>query len=78
MRSVEYNASQMGIHKRTLHRMLREKGKIFQRELEAIRYELAGSLPVHGAATLNGAAEKRGYPKPPHIAGVQALLRNNS
>ena len=42
--SVESIASELGIHKRTLHRKLREEGSSFQQEVGIIRYKMARKL----------------------------------
>ena len=59
--SIESIASDLGMHKRTLHRKLREEGTSFQQEIEGVRYKMARNLLMHRTANLNEIAQKLGY-----------------
>jgi AraC-like DNA-binding protein len=71
--NVEGVARALGLSARTLQRRLSEEGTSFQREVDAVREELARSYVLDGATSLDDVAASLGYADP--SAFVRAFRR---
>ncbi|HEU4405815.1 MAG TPA: AraC family transcriptional regulator [Polyangiaceae bacterium] len=71
--NVEGVARALGLSARTLQRRLSEEGTTFQREVDAVREELARSYVLDAAASLDDVAASLGYADP--SAFVRAFRR---
>jgi AraC-like DNA-binding protein len=71
--SVEGVARALGLSTRTLQRRLAEEGTSFQREVDAVREELARSYVLDEATSLDDVASSLGYAEP--SAFVRAFRR---